>query len=154
MNKPNYVYVTYIHATPERVWHALTDAELTGQYWGHRNVSDWRPGSRWEHQRLDGSGIADASGVVVEAEPPSRLVMTFDDSKVTFTIEPYEEIVRVTVRHEDLATDEDLEAVSAGWPVVLANLKSLLETGAPLPQPPWEMHAELRAAQLSRRDPS
>ena len=149
---PNYVYVTYIHATPEQVWHALTDADLTGEYWGHRNVSDWQPGSRWEHQRPDGSGIADAQGVVLEATPPSRLVMTFDDSKVTFTIERHHDIVRVTVLHEDLATDDDLQAVSAGWPAVLANLKSLLETGRTLPQAPWEMHADLRAAQLARNE--
>jgi len=152
MTTPNYVYVTYIHATPEQVWHALTDADLTGEYWGHRNVSDWQPGSRWEHQRLDGSGISDAQGVVLEATPPSRLVMTFDESKVTFTVEPYYDIVRVTVRHDDLATDEDLQAVSAGWPAVLANLKSLLETGRAMPQAPWQMHAELRAEQMARND--
>src|SRR3954471_20576769 len=50
-DKPSYVYVTYIESTPEKVWQALTDAELTGQYWGHRNESDWQPGSRWEHVR-------------------------------------------------------------------------------------------------------
>ncbi|PRY32871.1 ArsR/SmtB family transcription factor [Pseudosporangium ferrugineum] len=152
--KPTYVYVTYIHATPERVWEALTDADLTGAYWGHRNVSDWRPGSRWEHRRTDGSGIADAGGVVIEVDPPRRLVMTFgevdaaagpDASTVTFLIEPYGDIVRLTVTHVNLASDEDVEAVSAGWPAVMANLKSLLETGSVLPQAPWEMHAGLRA---------
>jgi uncharacterized protein YndB with AHSA1/START domain/DNA-binding transcriptional ArsR family regulator len=137
--KPQYVYVTYIRATPEQVWHALTDADLTGQYWGHRNVSDWQPGSRWEHIRTDGSGISDTGGVVREAEPPRRLVMTMDRSMVTFTIEPYEQIVRVTVTHEDLPSDEDLRSVSMGWPAVLANLKSLLETGHALPQAPWTM---------------
>ncbi|MEV6344327.1 metalloregulator ArsR/SmtB family transcription factor [Actinoplanes sp. NPDC051851] len=148
-----FVYVTYIHATPERVWEALTDAELTGAYWGHHNVSDWQPGSRWEHRRTDGSGIADTGGVVVEAIPPARLVMTFeaagggDSSTVTFLVEPYRDIVRLTVTHVDLPTAADLEAVSAGWPAVMANLKSLLETGHVLPQAPWEMHADLRAAQ-------
>ncbi|MFD0521933.1 SRPBCC family protein [Paractinoplanes durhamensis] len=154
--KPTYVYVTYIHATPERVWEALTDADLTGAYWGHRNVSEWEPGSRWEHQRTDGSGIADAGGVVVEVTPPTRLVMTFDDadaeatsnpSTVTFLVEPHHDIVRLTVTHVNLATDKDVELVSAGWPAVMANLKSLLETGQVLPQAPWEMHAELRGAQ-------
>jgi DNA-binding transcriptional ArsR family regulator/uncharacterized protein YndB with AHSA1/START domain len=138
-DKPQYVYVTYIQATPEQVWHALTDADLTGQYWGHHNVSDWQPGSRWEHIRTDGSGISDTGGVVVEAEAPRRLVMTMDSSTVTFTIEPYRQIVRVTVTHEDLPSDEDLNAVSTGWPAVLANLKSLLETGHALPQEPWTM---------------
>lgn len=154
--KPTFVYVTYIHATAERVWEALTDADLTGTYWGHSNVSDWQPGSRWEHQRTDGSGIADGGGVVLAATPPTRLVMTFGDadseagpdaSTVTFLVEPHHDIVRLTVTHVNLATDEDTEAVSAGWPAVMANLKSLLETGQVLPQAPWEMHAELRAAQ-------
>ena len=69
-------------------------------------------------------------------------------SRVTFTIEPHQDIVRLTVRHEDLPTEADRDAISAGWPAVLANLKSLLETGDVLPQAPWEMHAELRDAQL------
>jgi uncharacterized protein YndB with AHSA1/START domain/DNA-binding transcriptional ArsR family regulator len=159
--KPTYVYVTYIAATPEAVWHALTDADLTAAYWGHSNVSDWQAGSTWQHVRADGSGIVDVVGTVIEAQPPERLVFTFgggtDDgtapSQVTFTIEPYQEIVRLTVRHEGLPTAGDLEAVSAGWPAVLANLKSLLETGRVLPQSPWEMHAELRAEQMAENDP-
>ncbi|HWK25480.1 MAG TPA: metalloregulator ArsR/SmtB family transcription factor [Solirubrobacter sp.] len=136
-----YVYVTYIRATPEQVWHALTDAELTARYWGHANVSDWQPGSPWEHVRSDGSGIADGSGVVLEAEPPARLVLTFDESRVTFTIERHVDIVRLTVTHTDLPSAEDYEAISLGWPAVCANLKSLLETGDVLPQAPWEMSA-------------
>jgi uncharacterized protein YndB with AHSA1/START domain/DNA-binding transcriptional ArsR family regulator len=153
--KPTFVYVTYIQASPERVWQALTDADLTGSYWGHHNVSDWQPGSRWEHRRTDGSGIADAGGVVLEAAPPSRLVMTFgepdaeagpDASTVTFLIEPYQDIVRLTVTHVNLPPGADFEAAAHGWPAVMANLKSLLETGHVLPQAPWEMHAELRSA--------
>jgi len=144
---PTYVYVTYIKATPEQVWQALTDADLTARYWGHRNESDWRPGSTWQHLRTDGSGISDVTGTVLEALPPERLVMTFpgsaeqrqEPSQVTFTIEPHEEIVRLTVRHEGLPTQSDYEAISGGWPAVMANLKSLLETGEVLPQAPWEM---------------
>src|SRR3954468_6603104 len=70
--KPNFVYVTYIQSTPERVWQALTDADLTAQYWGHRNESDWQPGSTWRHLRTDGSGIAHVSGPGVEARAPER----------------------------------------------------------------------------------
>ena len=160
-SRPNYVYVTYIESSPERVWEALTDPDLTADYWGHSNVSDWRAGSRWEHRRVDGSGIADVIGTVLESVPPRRLTMTFDApdgpppqgaSKVTFDIEPYHEIVRLTVTHENLADDDALEAVSAGWPAVCANLKSLLETGHVLPRAPWEMHAQLRAAQMVRND--
>ena len=160
-DRPHYVYVTYIESSPERVWTALTDADLTAAYWGHSNVSDWQPGSEWEHRRTDGSGVADVIGTVLEAVPPRRLTLTFDapgdtppggPSLVTFEIEPYHEIVRLTVTHENLPGAGALEAVSAGWPAVCANLKSLLETGHVLPRAPWEMHAELRAAQLARND--
>lgn len=161
-DRPSYAYVTYIESSPERVWEALTDPDLTARYWGHSNVSDWEVGSGWEHRRLDGSGIADVIGTVLESDPPRRLVLTFDapsdthsedPSRVEFEIEPYHEIVRLTVMHENLADNQALEAVSAGWPAVCANLKSLLETGHVLPRAPWEMHAELRAAQMARNDP-
>lgn len=89
--------------------------------------------------------------------------MTFDapgeqpaggPSTVTFEIEPYHDIVRLTVTHENLPDQDSYRAASAGRAAVLANLKSLLETGHVLPQAPWEMHAELRAAQLARNDVS
>jgi uncharacterized protein YndB with AHSA1/START domain/DNA-binding transcriptional ArsR family regulator len=147
---PSYVYVTYIRATAEQVWQALTDADLTARYWGHANVSDWQPGSAWEHRRAGGSGAVDAVGRVIEAEPPTRLVITFDDapdagsprepSVVTFAVEPHHDIVRLTVTHENLPNQEMLRGISHGWPAVLANLKSLLETGEVLPQAPWEMY--------------
>ena len=76
-DKHNFVYVTYIRSTPQRVWQALTDADLTAEYWGHSNVSDWQAGSSWEHRRVDGTNIADAVGTVLESTPPTRLVMTF-----------------------------------------------------------------------------
>lgn len=146
---PNYVYVTYIHASAERVWQALTDADLTAKYWGHANVSDWQPGSAWEHRRVDGSGAVDVVGKVLEAEPPTRLVITFEGSSeaepqrepsvVTFLVETHQDIVRLTVTHENLPNEEMRGGISQGWPAVLANLKSLLETGAVLPQAPWEM---------------
>jgi|tagenome__1003787_1003787.scaffolds.fasta_scaffold20823925_2 uncharacterized protein YndB with AHSA1/START domain/DNA-binding transcriptional ArsR family regulator len=159
-DRPTFVYVTYIQSTPDRVWHALTDADLTAEYWGHRNVSDWQPGSPWQHLRTDDSGIADVVGKVLTATPPTQLVITFEDpaaptgdpSTVTFDIEPYHDIVRLTVTQQNLATDEDFRAISLGWPAVVANLKSLLETGHVLPQPPWEMHADVRSAQMAERD--
>ncbi|GAB3980462.1 SRPBCC domain-containing protein [Actinoallomurus acanthiterrae] len=144
---PTYVYVTYIRASAEQVWKALTDADLTARYWGHANVSDWQPGSSWEHRRVDGSGAVDVVGRVLESEPPTRLVITFEDSLdaerepsvVTFLVEPHQDIVRLTVTHEKLPNLEMLGGISQGWPAVLANLKSLLETGDVLPQAPWEM---------------
>ncbi|MBM0240592.1 metalloregulator ArsR/SmtB family transcription factor, partial [Micromonospora sp. ATA32] len=108
---PTYVYVTYIHATAEQVWRALTDADLTARYWGHANVSDWQPGSAWEHQRTDGSGVADVVCKVLtpsrrRAWPsPSRTARTKSGSRpvVTFLVEPHQDIVRLTVTHENLA---------------------------------------------------
>ncbi|TYB49868.1 metalloregulator ArsR/SmtB family transcription factor [Actinomadura chibensis] len=146
---PTYVYVTYIRASAEQVWRALTDADLTARYWGHANVSDWQEGSSWEHRRTDGSEAVDVVGRVLTAERPSRLVITFEDdldavslrepSVVTFLIEEHQDIVRLTVTHENLPNQEMLNGISSGWPAVLANLKSLLETGDVLPQAPWDM---------------
>lgn len=145
---PTYVYVTYIEANADQVWRALTDADLTAKYWGHANVSDWKPGSTWEHRRLDASGQADVVGRVVESDPPTRLVITFESpeaepsenpSTVTFTVETHQDIARLTVTHEHLADDTAYKEISHGWPAVLANLKSLLETGHVLPEAPWDM---------------
>ena len=148
-DRPTFVYVIYIESTPEKVWHALTDADLTAEYWGHSNVSDWQVGSAWEHQRTDGTGIADVVGTVVESAKPTRLVSTWalpggqgpdgDASRVTFDIEPYGEIVRLTVTPENLADQAERDVAAAGWAAVMSNLKSLIETGHVLPQRPWEM---------------
>jgi uncharacterized protein YndB with AHSA1/START domain len=152
MTKPSFVYVTYIATTPEKVWRALVDTDVTRQYWvdpamdnpAHVNVSDWKPGSRWEHQRADDTRTVDIVGKVVESTPPRRLVITWarpkdaeDDSKhsrVTFDIESQRNgLVRLTVTHEDLERDpEMLAGISGGWPKVLSNLKTLLETGRAL----------------------
>ncbi len=150
---PTYIYVTYIRAGAEQVWQALTDADLTARYWGHANVSDWQPGSTWEHRRVDESGLVDIVGRVIEAEPPTRLVITFEEpgdepsggpSVVTFLVEPHHDIVRLTVTHENLADQAMLSRISYGWPAVIANLKSLLETGEVLPRV-WEMLRPLAA---------
>ncbi len=148
---PTYVYVTYIQASAEQVWQALTDADLTARYWGHANVSDWQVGSPWEHQRADGTGALDAVGTVLEAEAPTRLTITFEDSLdeerangpsvVRFVVEPHAGIVRLTVTHENLPNLDMLNGISRGWPAVLANLKSLLETGDVLPTAPWDVPA-------------
>jgi uncharacterized protein YndB with AHSA1/START domain/DNA-binding transcriptional ArsR family regulator len=147
-NKPTFVYVTYINSTAEKVWDALTDAELTAEYWGHSNVSDWHVGSTWSHRRVDGSEIDDVVGTIVESVPGKRLVFTWsppdatddsDTSTVTFDIESHGDLVRLTVTHQDLADEDERDAAARGWSAVLSNLKSLLETGRPLPQQPWSM---------------
>jgi len=144
MSEPTFVYVTYIASTAERVWEALTDADLTAEYWGHSNVSDWAVGSRWEHRRTDGSDVADVVGAVLEADPPRRLVLSFGPpdgaaTRVTFDVHQHGRIVQLTVTHEDIPTPDDFAAAAHGWPAVLANLKSLLETGSALPEIPWEV---------------
>jgi uncharacterized protein YndB with AHSA1/START domain len=148
---PTYVYVTYIRASAEHVWKALTDADLTAQYWHHANVSDWKVGSVWEHRRIDGSGAVDVVGTVLEEEPPTRLTVTFEaapqeervsgPSVVTFLIEPNGDVVRLTVTHENLPDMQMLDRMTNGWPVVLASLKSLLETGMVLPEASWDLPA-------------
>lgn len=158
---PDYVYTTYIHATAEQVWHALTDPDITARFWGHSQVSDWRVGSRVEHVRADGSGIADAAGTVTEVDRPRRLSFGFgepseaddptaEQSIVTFEIEPYRDIVKLTLTHARFRSPADREAIGQGWPTVLANLKTLLETGDVLPTPPWEFHSDDRAAQMAK----
>lgn len=153
--KPSFVYVTYIATTPEKAWRAVVDPDIARQYWAdptssspaHVNVSDWKPGSRWEHQRVDDARTVDVVGTVIESTPPRRLVLTWarpaeaadksKHSRVTFDIEPHGGgLVRLTVTHEDLENDPKmLTSISGGWPKILANLKTLLETGRALPSP-------------------
>jgi uncharacterized protein YndB with AHSA1/START domain len=142
MSKPSFVYVTYIRATPEKVFDAITTPEIAAQYWGcHRNVSDWKVGSTWEHQRTDKPGVIDIAGKVVESDRPRRLVMTWANpanaadpekvSRVTIDVEPFkDDTVKLTVTHSELEPDSDmLRGISRGWPAVLSALKSFLETG-------------------------
>ena len=134
-----FVYVTYIRGRPDAAWRALTDPEFTRQYWEHDNVSDWTPGSTWEHRRSDASRAVDVTGEVIESAPPRRLVITWAfpaeparRSRVAFTLEPIDDMVKLTVVHDEL--DADMHGkIAEGWPRVLASMKSLIETGRPLP---------------------
>jgi uncharacterized protein YndB with AHSA1/START domain len=143
MAKSEFVYVIYISAKPQQVWDALIKPEFTQKYWGHMNVSDWKPGSNWEHRQADASNELKLVGKVVEFTPPRRLVLTWalpadaantaSHSRVTIDLEPMEDMIRLTVTHRELAPGSDmLLGISEGWPRVLSSLKSLLETGKPL----------------------
>ena len=136
----SFIYVSFILSTPEKVFEAITRPDITRRYWGHDNVSDWEPGSKWEHVRANDERSVDIVGEVVESSPPARLVITWANpseasdpeaySRVTFEIEPYEDMVRLTVSHDDLVVGSGMAiGVSKGWPLVLSSLKSLLETG-------------------------
>jgi len=144
MNKSTFTYVTYIRTTPERLWEALTSAEFTAQYWfGAHCESDWTAGSPWRLMYADGR-VAD-SGQVVEAIPPRRIAIKWrnewnpelkaeGDSLCTMDIEPVADtspqVVRLSIAHTiERAESKFIGAVSGGWPRILSNLKSLLETG-------------------------
>lgn len=141
--RTSFVYVTFIAAAPEKVFEAITSADLTSRYWGHANVSDWQPGSRWEHVRNEG-GTVELVGKVVEHSPPAKLVISWVNrsqeadpqaySRVTFDILPYDDgMTKLIVTHDDLIKGSGMEqGVSKGWPIVLSSLKSFLETGTGL----------------------
>ncbi|MFL6077827.1 MAG: ArsR/SmtB family transcription factor [Mycobacteriales bacterium] len=144
ITKPRLVYVTYLDTTPERVWAALTDPDQTAIYWRHRNVSGWTRGDSWSLRTLDQDGTLDRVGTILEVDPPRRLVHSWAapadtdnparHSRVTFDIEPAGDVVRLTLVHEDLPADE-FDGANRGWALVLAGMKTYLETGRAMPWP-------------------
>ena len=140
MARSTFVYVTYIRTTPEKLWSALTDAEFIKRYWfGMQCESDWTTGSSW--RLVSGGQIFDA-GEIVEAEPPRRLVIRWQhqnkpelkaegDSLCTMELEPSGPAVKLSITHTiEREASKLIVAVSGGWPKVISNLKSLLETGS------------------------
>lgn len=138
--KTSFVYVTYIRSTPEKVFEAITKPEIARRYWGHENVSDWKPGSGWQHVRANDQRSVELVGKVVEVAAPTRLVITWANasqaadpasySRVSFEIEAYEDMVRLTVTHDELEAGSGMaKGIQQGWPIVLSSLKSWLETG-------------------------
>ena len=143
MAKSRFVYVTYIRTTPEKLWQALLDPEFTRQYWAATwQECEWKPGASWRLMIPDGR-VGD-SGQVLEIEPHKRLVLSWRNefkpemreegySRLTYEIEKQEQSIKLTVIHEmDKPGSKLIEAVSGGWPWILASLKSLLETGKSL----------------------
>jgi uncharacterized protein YndB with AHSA1/START domain len=145
MHKPEFIYVSYIETTPEKLWEALTSGDFTERYWfGVRLRSDWKVGSTFEMVRGDGT-VSDA-GEVVEYDRPRRLAYTFvnlsDEYKndlpalATFVLEPYGNLVKLTLTHQGFAEGSKFfSGISKGWPAILSSLKSILETGRPLEIP-------------------
>jgi uncharacterized protein YndB with AHSA1/START domain len=139
-----FLYVIYIRTTPQKVWDALTNPEFQKQYWfGMHQESGWKPGAPWKMCFPDGR-VADA-GEVLEYDPPRRLVLKWRNefrpelkeegfSRCVYEVEQVDETVKLTIAHSSGRDASKLiEAVSGGWPKVLSSLKSLLETGEPMP---------------------
>ena len=148
MARSTFVYVTYIRTTPEKLWSALTDVEFIKQYWfGMRCESQWSAGSPWKLVSGDGQ-IFDA-GEIVAAERPRRLVIRWQhqskpelkaegDSLCTMELEPSGPAVKLSITHSiECEPSKLIDAVSGGWPKVISNLKSLLETGSAVLQEPY-----------------
>jgi DNA-binding transcriptional ArsR family regulator/uncharacterized protein YndB with AHSA1/START domain len=159
MDKPEFVYTTYIRTTPEQLWRGLTDPAFTLRYWGLAYESDWAAGSAFAVRLAKNDvTIADAAQVILESDPYRRLAYAWHTftpewaaaygisdehlarvaaeprSKVAFDIEPLGDYVRLTVVHDGFeAGSAVLPGISQGWPLILSSLKSLLETGDVLP---------------------
>jgi len=152
-----FVYTTYIRTTPEALWQALTEPAFTSRYWGAELTSDWQVGSTVSWKYAEATMVDPAQRVLV-ADPPYRLSYTWHAitdsfarlidaepaevaalraeplSHVLFEIEEAGETVKLTVTHGGFEADSQiLPGVSGGWPGIIASLKTLLETGEPLP---------------------
>ena len=148
MARSTFVYVSYIRTTPERLWSALTDAQFMKQYWfGVHGESEWTAGASWKN--VSPQGLVLDSGQIVEAVPPRRLVIRWQnqfkpelkvegDSLCTMEVEPSGTGVKLSITHTiEREPSKLIDAVSGGWPKVISNLKSLLETGTVVLQDPY-----------------
>lgn len=139
------VFEIYIKTTPERLWHAITDPEVRSKYnFGASVLSDWKKGSAYKMGARDGS-VALGEGVLLEVEPPRRLVQTMvalwsedvkreGTSRITWEIEPVGDSCRLTVTHDQLREGANNE-LYGGWMMILSGLKTWLETGELLTTP-------------------
>ena len=145
MPRPEFVYVTYIETTPERLWQALTSSEFSKRYWFNTELqSNFKVGSPFA---LVMDGTTTDVGEILEADPPRRLSYTFrhvlneearkePPTKVVFMLEKHGNLVKLTLTHENFAVGSELlDGISKGWPAILASLKSLMETGNALAIP-------------------
>jgi uncharacterized protein YndB with AHSA1/START domain len=143
VNPPVYQYDTYIRASAERIWQALTQAEFTERYFHATRVeSDWQVGSEVIYHMPDGSTAVE--GRVLVCEPFEKLVITWRPryseelaseapSRVSFEIQPVGDACRLLIRHDEFQPDSQVyEQIQGGWSAIVCSLKSLLETGEPL----------------------
>src|SRR5215813_13007976 len=141
MSRSTFVYVTYIRTTQEKLWSALTDADFMKQYWlGHHCESKWTAGSPWK--MVSTTGVVTDAGEIIESDPPRRLVIRWTHqqnpeleaegaSRCTMELAPSGAAIKLTITHTiEREPSKLIAAVSGGWPMILSNLKSLLETGS------------------------
>jgi uncharacterized protein YndB with AHSA1/START domain len=156
MSKPTFVYVTYIAASPERVWEALTRPDLTEKYWfGYRVTADGKAGERMT--AVNPAGRLAHDDPIIESDPPRKLVYGWKPlykdmpderpSRVTFLLEPFKGQTRLTVTHDEFEDGSRIFGmISKGWPAVLSSLKSFLEMGRGL-EPSWGEEERKRAGE-------
>jgi uncharacterized protein YndB with AHSA1/START domain len=148
MAKSTFVYVTYIRTTQEQLWSALTDAEFMKQYWfGMQCICQWKTGAPWK--LVSSEGQVFDSGEIVEIDPPRRMVIRWHNqvrpelnaegpSLCTMELETEGRAVKLSITHTiERENSKFIEAVSGGWPKIMSNLKSLLETGAVVKEDPY-----------------
>ncbi len=141
--KPEFIYETYIRASAEKVWEALTDPEFTRQYFHATAIeSTWRVGASVRYEGDNGTAV---EGEVLEIVPVEKLSISWhvlydeealseEPSRVTFTIEALNEQTKLRIVHDRFPSGSVVfDSISQGWPWIIASLKSLLETGAALP---------------------
>lgn len=140
MAESRFVYVTYIRATPDKLWQALTTTDFMKAYlFGFTFDTKWKKGDAWRMLQPDGS--ATDAGQIVGFDPPKRLELSWrhelnSEAKAegygscVFEVTPSGEASKLTVTHTmPVANSKTIAMVSEGWPQILSNLKSLLETG-------------------------
>src|SRR6202011_868361 len=145
MRKPEFVYVTYIETTPEKLWEALTSSEFSRRYWFNTELkTDWKIGSPFA---LVMDGTTTDVGEVLEVDRPRRLSYTFHHvlseaarkerpTKVVFDLEQHGKLVKLTLTHEDFESGSViLDPISKGCPAIMSSLKSMLESGQALDVP-------------------
>ena len=142
MSEQRIVEVVYIKSSLTEVWDALTNPDLTERYWfGTRIDSQWTVGSKVLYIR---NGDITDEHVVLAVDEPHGFSHTFKPvfgefqseapSRVTVALDENSGVVRLTVVHDDFARESKVfPACRQGWPMILSNLKTLLETGTPLP---------------------
>ncbi len=148
MATSTFVYVTYIRTTPEKLWAALTDVEFMKQYWfGIRCESHWTAGSSWKLSYPDGRNTD--AGEIVEAEPARRLAIRWrhqdkpelkaeGESYCTMELAASGPAAKLSITHNiEREHSKFIAAVAVAWPMVISNLKSLLETGSVVLQNPY-----------------